>query len=140
MKYKYKKQIVTGALALSLLVGGSSIFAATPQDLGIKNTQQTYQKQNKGNKNSKVINKRKGNTVGTISAISDTGFTVEIKNIKTKAVSSVDVKTNTGTKYSKNGIVATTSDLAVGQKVIVIGTLDKTTNVITAKQVKIVIK
>ena len=138
MKYKYKKQIVTGALALSLLVGGSSIFAASPKDLGIKNPQPTYQRQNKGNKNLKVVNKGKRNIVGTISAISGVGFTVEIKNIKTKAVSSVDVKTNTGTKYSKNGIVANVADLTLGQKVVVIGALDKTTNVINAKQVKIV--
>ena len=44
---KYKQHIATGALAISLLVSGSSVFAATPQDLGIKNTQQVYQKQNK---------------------------------------------------------------------------------------------
>ena len=44
---KYKKQIATGALAISLLVGGSSVFAATPRDIGIKNVQQVYQKQAK---------------------------------------------------------------------------------------------
>jgi len=137
---KYKKQIATGALAISLLVGGSSVFAATPQDLGIKNVQSTYQKQSKNNKNLKVKNKVKSNVIGTIGAVNSNGFTVEIKNMKTKAVSSVDVKTDASTLYSKNGISTTVSDLVVGQKVIVAGDLDKTINIVTAKTVKIVTK
>ena len=130
---KYKKQIATGALAISLLVGGSSVFAATPQDLGIKNTQQVYQKANKTSK--KTLGKSK--TVGIVGSISGLGFTLEVKNLKNKTTSSIDVNTNTGTTYSKNGITATATDLALGQKVIVVGTLDKTTNIITAKTVKI---
>jgi hypothetical protein len=43
---KYKKQIATGVLAFSLLISGTNVFAATPQDLGIKNSQQAP-KQNK---------------------------------------------------------------------------------------------
>jgi archaellum component FlaF (FlaF/FlaG flagellin family) len=132
---KYKKQIATGALAISLLVGGTNIFAATPQDLGIKNVQQIYQKQNK---NLKAKNQGKTNTVGTISAFTNTGFTIEVTNIKTKVTSSIDITTNTLTVYSKNGIKATSADLAVEQKVIVSGNLDKTTNILTAKKVKIV--
>jgi len=134
---KYKRQIATGALAISLLVGGSNVFAATPQDLGIKKVQSTYQKQNKV---SKIKNTGKSNIVGTIGVINATGFTVEIKNLKTKVSSSVDVLTNTGTVYSKNGLKATVADLTVGQKVIVTGILDKTTNIVTAKTVKIIIK
>ncbi len=136
---KYKKQIATGALAISLLVSGSSVFAASPQDLGIKNVHSTYQKQNKNNKNLK--NRKmmgKNNIVGTIGALTATGFTVDVKNMKTKVASSVDVKTDTSTTYKKDGISATSLDLAVGQKVIVAGTLDKTTNILTAKTVKIV--
>lgn len=140
MKYKYKRQIVTGALALSFLVGGSSVFAATPQDLGIKRVQQTYQKQNKNNKTGLLKKKGNSNTTGTISAVNSTGFTLDIKNLKAKTTSSVDVRTDTSSTYSKNGIKATVSDLVVGQKVVVIGVLDKTTNIVTAKQVKIVIK
>ncbi len=136
---KYKKQIATGALAISLLVGGSSVFASSPQDIGIKNVQPTYQKQNKNEKNSNATNKANGSVVGTIGAITSTGFTVEVKDLKKKAVSEVSVTTNASTTYSKNGASATASDLAVGQKVIVSGNLDKTTNTITAKTVKIVI-
>jgi hypothetical protein len=137
---KYKKQIATGALALSLLVGGSSVFAATPQDLGIKKVQPIYQKQNKNSRTLKVKSIGKDNTVGTISAINDTGFIVDIKNLKAKTTSSVDVKTDASTMYSKNGVKTAVSDLTVGQKVIVIGTLDKTTNILSASQVKMVTK
>ena len=135
---KYKKQIATGALAFSLLIGGSSVFATTPQDLGIKKMQPSYQKQSKVNKN--VKGKKENNIIGTIGAINSnsTGFVVEIKNLKTKTTSSVDVSTNAKTIYTKNGMVSTVADLAVGEKVIVVGNLDKTTNIITAKTVKIV--
>lgn len=132
---KYKKHIATGALAISLLVGGSSVFAATPQDLGIKNSVQIYQKQNK---NSKIKKTGKSKEVGTISLINSTGFVVDVKNLKTQTTLSMDVMTNNETIYSQNGVIATTSDLSVGQKVIVVGTLDKTTNILTAKTVKIV--
>lgn len=135
---KYKKQIATGALAISLLVGGSSVFAATPQDLGIKNTHPTYQKQNKNPKIKKNIGK--SNIVGTVEAISGTGFTVNVKNMKNKTTSSIDVVTDSSTTYKKDGLNATIADLAVGQKVIVAGTLDKTTNILTAKTVKIITK
>jgi len=131
---KYKKQIATSALAISLLVGGSSVFAATPQDLGIKNVQKIYQKQN----NSKVKIKKQNNIIGVVYALTSTGFTINVKNLKTKVTSSVDVKTGISTIYTKNGMVANILDIISGQKVIVVGNLDKTTNTITAKTVKIV--
>jgi hypothetical protein len=135
---KYKKHIATGALAISLLVSGSSVFAETPQDLGIKSIQQTYQKQNKDGRNLRIKNKKRNNTVGIISAINDAGFTLEIKNMRKKSMLSVDVKTDSHTIYSKNGINIAASILAIGQKVIIVGNLDKTTNILTAKTVKIV--
>ena len=130
---KYKKHIATGVLAFSLLISGTNVCAATPQDLGIKNATQTQ----KQNKNSKVKKTGKSNLVGTVSSISSSGFMVDIKSKKTKTTSSVDVKTGTTTTYSKNGISANASDITIGQKVIVVGTLDKTTNILTAKSVKI---
>ena len=130
---KYKKHIATGVLAFSLLISGTNVFAATPQDLGIKNTNQVYQKTSKTSKT--ILGKSK--TVGIVGSISGLGFTLEVKNLKTKISSSMDVNTNSSTTYSKNGISATASSLATGQKVIVTGTLDKTTNIITAKTVKI---
>lgn len=136
---KYKKHIVTGALAISLLVGSYPVFASTPQDLGIKKIQQIYQKQKKNNKKLKIKNKGRESIVGTISMINNTGFIIEIKNIKTNVVSSTDVKTNNLTTYRKNGIKTTTSDLIVGEKVVIVGNLNKTSNTIIAKKVIIVI-
>jgi hypothetical protein len=130
---KYKRQLATGALAVSLLVGGSTIFAATPQDLGIKNGQAIYQKQNKSNKNI-----RRYSVVGIISTLNDTGFILEVKNKKTKGDSSIDVGINSETVFKKNGLPATKTDLAVGQKTIISGNLDEITNLITARTVKIV--
>jgi len=134
---KYKKQIATGALALALLVGGTNIFAASPQDLGIKNVGKVYQKQNKVNP--KGVG-QKNNTVGTVSALTSTGFTVSVKNMETKITSSVDIVTNVSTKYTKDGLKATAADIVVGQKVIVVGTFDSATNILTAKTVRIVTK
>ena len=136
---KYKKQLATGALALSLLVSGSTIYAATPQDLGVKNVSKTYQKANKVNPKTLGLSKQ-NNVVGAVEALTSTGFTVSITNMKTKAVSSVDIVTNTATTYKKDGINAVATDVLAGQKVIVGGMLDKTTNILTAKTVKIVTK
>ncbi len=132
---KYKKHIVTGALALSLLVGGSSVFAATPQDLGIKNVQSTA-KIKKTIKGAKHIKRHQ--TVGTISTITGDGFILEVKNKKTNVASSIDVKTDSMTLYSENGKDATSEMLVTGKKVIVSGAFDKATNTITAKRVKMV--
>lgn len=135
---KYKKHIATGALALSLLVSGSSVFAFTPQDLGIKDSQPTYQRHNK-NKSVPIRRRGKRETVGTVATISDAGFTLEVKNMKHKISSSVDVRTDKKTTYTKNGKVITISDLAIGQKVVVVGKFDKATNILTAQKVKLVI-
>ena len=140
---KYKKQIATSALAISLLVGGSPVFATTPEDLGIKNIQSIYQKQNRNSNNVKVRNKKRNNNsvVGTIGAINGTGFTVNIKNLKTKTAYSADVITGASTLYKKDGTSATARELSVGQKVMVAGIVagisDKATNILTAKIVKI---
>jgi hypothetical protein len=135
---KYKKQLATGALAFSLLVSGSTIYAATPQDLGIKNIG-NYQRHNK-EKDKNIKEQKKHNIVGTVGALSSTGFTVNVINIKMKVSSSQDIVTNATTIYKKDGLTALAADLVVGQKVIVSGDLDKTTNILTAKMVKIITK
>ncbi len=136
-KMKYKKQIATTALAISLLVGGTNVFAATPQDLGIKNITQSYQKQNKDK--GKEFRKQH-DVVGVVSVLTSTGFTLNVKNLKTKKTSSTDILTNSTTTYKKDGLKASETDLLVGQKVVVTGTLDTTTSIFTAKTVKIVTK
>ena len=132
-------------MAISLLVGGSPVFATTPEDLGIKNIQSIYQKQNRNSNNVKVRNKNKkrnnNSVVGTIGAINGSGFTVNIKNLKTKTAYSADVITGASTLYKKDGTSATARELSVGQKVMVAGIVagisDKATNILTAKIVKI---
>ncbi|MFA5934822.1 MAG: hypothetical protein WC827_02995 [Candidatus Paceibacterota bacterium] len=135
---KYKKQIATGVLTLSLLVGGSFVFAETLRDLGIKNFQFNYQKNNKDNK--KVKNIKRNNTIGIVSSINENGFILETKNIKNKEVSSIDIKTDASTIYNKNGLEAKASNLTTGQKVIITGTIDKTANTIIAQKIRIITK
>ena len=72
------------------------------------------------------------------SLISSSGFVIGVTNMKTKTISSVEIATSANTTYSKNGINTIESALNVGQKVIIAGNLDKTTNILTAKTVKIV--
>lgn len=133
---KYKKRIATGAVAFSFLVSGSNVFAATPQDLGIKNVQGVYQRQSRDK--GKLEFRKHNKIVGIVSVLTNTGFVMNIKNLKTKTVSSIDVITYNGTIYSENGIDVAVSSLFVGQKVVVVGSLDKATNVIDAETVKIV--
>lgn len=133
---KYKKQIASGAIALSLLVGGSNVFASTPRDLGIKKTEQSFQKHLKVINN--IKNKKSNSVVGIVSIINNSNFIIDIKNPKTKMTSSIDVTTNESTIYTKNGLRALASDLNVGQKIIVVGVLDRTANTVIAKHVKLV--
>lgn len=133
---KYKKHIVTGVLALSLLVGGTSVSAYTPQDLGIKNVERTHLKQNRNKE--KNLFRGAHPAVGTVFALTNTGFTLNVKNFKSKEIKALDIKTDASTKYTKNGVDATVSDLALNQKVIVFGELDKNTNILTAKEIRIV--
>ena len=136
---KYKKQIAVSALAISLLVGGSNVLAATPQDLGIKSSTVAQPKANKDAK-AKAKNTAKKTLVGTVGTISGNTFTVEVKNPKTKTMYSADVVTNASTVFTKDGAKAAFSDLAPNQKVVATGTLDKATNTLTAKMVKMVTK
>ena len=132
---KYKKHIATGALAFSLLISGSNVYANSPRDLGIKNVHQIYQRDLRSKKINPEL--KKHHAVGIVSVLNDTGFIINVKNLKAKTTSSVDVQISDATKYSKNGINAGRADLALGQKVIVLGNWDKTTNIITAKSVRI---
>jgi preprotein translocase subunit YajC len=137
---KYKRQIATGALAFSLLIGGSSsAMALTLQDQGIKNVfTQKQVKDYKNVKKTKTIS-TVSDMVGTVSALSNDGFTIETKNIKDGA-SSFDVHTNDSTVFSKRGKKALFTNLVLGQKVIVFGSLDGSDNILTAKKVKIFVK
>lgn len=134
---KYKKHIATGALAISLLVGGTPVLASSPQDLGIKNIQQNYQRQNRNPIARLGVGRHR--VVGVVAMINSNGFTLEVSNKKTNASSSIDVETNASTKYNQNGKTVSVSSLAVGQKVIIVGKLDRATNILKASRVGIVV-
>jgi hypothetical protein len=118
------------------LTGGPTVFASTPRDLGIKNVQTDYSKQ-RIDKNIKVKNSSNHKIIGTISTLSDTGFIVDVKS-KRGVAASAEVKTTDATVYTRNGMASTIADIVLGQKIIAVGTFDKTTNIIEAKQIKIV--
>ncbi len=140
---KYKKHITTGALALSLLIGGTTAFAEMPQDKTVQSGSTSFEarlhpKLKQVLKHKKELKGRQA--IGTVTALSSSGFTLETKNLKTKAVTSIDVKTLSTTTYSKDGATASFTDIAIGQKIIVRGEVDSTSHVVTASKVKIITK
>ena len=138
---KYKKHIATGVIALSLFVTGPSVYAATStnSDLIASSTVGSY---NQGNKQNKHLSKktRMKQLVGTISSINSAGFTAEVKSLKTGVATSIDVQTGTSTIYKKDGVISDASSLVVGQKVIVKGSKDSATNIVSATKVNVITK
>jgi hypothetical protein len=76
--------------------------------------------------------------VFVVSFLTNSGFILNVKNLKANTASSIDITTNASTVYEKDGISASALDLLVGQKVIVSGILDETANILNAKTIKIV--
>ncbi|MES2985803.1 MAG: hypothetical protein V4686_01590 [Patescibacteria group bacterium] len=141
---KYKQRIITGAFALTLLVGGTSsikTYAAT-------STGSSYATSTRNGalhmKDPNKIRSRVKHSVGTITAVSGTGFTFEVhhKHASTtkgvEKVISVDAQTTATTTIKKDGLAATFADLAVGQKVIVSGQIHAADLIINATKVDIV--
>ena len=71
-----------------------------------------------------------GGTVGTVSSVSNSGFTVE-----TSADQKVTIDETSATTYQKGTSPASASSLTTGESVLVLGTTDSTT--ITATQVTV---
>lgn len=146
---KYKKRIVTGAFALSLLVGGSSsvkIYADSVRSQsdvhGTSSRSGAVHFKNLKNARTKINHK-----VGTITAIGASGFTFEVihghhatSTATATKILSIDVTMSSSTVIRKDGALATIADLSLGQKVIVSGSVDATGHIITAKRVDIVTK
>ncbi len=142
---KYKQRIITGAFALTLLVGGTSSIkahaATNAQGLTFSTSTRNGALHFKDPNN---IRSKVKHTVGTITAISGTGFTFEVhhKHASTtkgiEKVISVDAQTTATTTIKKDGLAATFADLAVGQKVIVSGHLHTADQIINATKVDIV--
>lgn len=134
---KYKRRIVTGAIALSLLVG-TPTFATSAQHT---NSAHTNRSSEHPTRRTQFRNKA-NHVVGVVTGINGSVFTFETHTGKQKngvdiKTLSVDVHTNANTKFQKNGDNASLADLAVGQKVIVTGPIDATSQILTASKVKI---
>ncbi|MCX6755454.1 MAG: hypothetical protein NT068_02860 [Candidatus Nomurabacteria bacterium] len=132
---KYKKQITTSVLALSLLMVSSSAFAATnvvPQGATVNHVETK----------AKETTHAKTKVTGVVSVVSADGasFTVTVKNRKTNTTTSFDVQTTAATKFTKDGKLATMADVALNTKVIVSGKVDSTANTISANKVRLVTK
>lgn len=162
MKYKrkLKRRITSGALAITLFVGGSSsAYAAHIQ--GSAQTQsgaQTVgQHRMRGGQNGQThdflgLGLNHNRAIGEIVAVTSTGFTLEVHNPKhnskaqrgttgaAPAMVPFDIKTTASTIYQKDGAAATAVDIAVGQKAVVVGTIDSTAQIITAEKINIVTK
>ena len=76
--------------------------------------------------------------VFVVSFWTNSGFILNVKNLKANTTSSIDINTNASTEFEKDGVSSSALDLLVGQKVIVSGILDETANILNAKTVKIV--
>lgn len=145
---KYKKRIITGAFALSLLVGSSSVKTYA-ESVGIQTDVHSPHVKNGSLhfKNLKNARTKINHKVGVVTAIGASGFTFEVfhgahatSTASTTKILSIDVLTTASTTVKKDGADATLADLVVGQKVIVSGSVDATGHLIHAKKVDIVTK
>ncbi len=154
---KYKRRITSGALALTLFVGGgSSAYAAH-----IQGSTSTPAHSNVGSQRVRPgqagqaahfhgLGLNHNRATGTIVALTSTGFTLEIHKPKlgpkrgsstsTPEIVSFDIRTSSNTVYQKDGAAATAAGLAVGQKVVVVGTIDSTAQIVTATKVNVITK
>lgn len=139
---KYKQRIITGAFALTLLVGGTSSIKTYA---GTINSQGAYSSSHRnGAIHVKDPSKeRVKHTVGTITVVSGSGFSFEVHHkagVKkgVEKVISVDAETTASTTIKKDGLTASFADLAVGQKVIVSGQIHSADLILNATKVDIV--
>jgi hypothetical protein len=136
-----KKQVLAagGAAAVSLLMAVPA-FAATPSVTSNGNSSSSsvahtwkYAGWHAG------TNKKTPNAAfGKITAIN--GSTITLTHGSKTGKVSVTVTTTDATTYKNNGVADTSTDLAVGQRVIVMGTKDSTGNITDATSVNIMIR
>jgi hypothetical protein len=134
---KYKQRIMTGAIALSLLVGtpSSSVHASSYYPAsGITKTSHSTSRSTTSRR--PYISRKANHAVGTITGLNTAGFVFDT-HAASKALS-VDVQIQSDAVFTKDGLPATSADLAVGQKVIVSGPVDTTSQILRATKVNIV--
>lgn len=158
---KYKRRITSGALALTLFVGGSSAYAASTQGIGAVGlasaTAGTHipsgiRGGHRGLHDGAMgLGLNHNKVIGEVVAITSTGFTLEVHGPRShkgaRDASSTppvmvpfDIKTSAATVYQKDGATTTAAALAVGQKVIAVGTIDPASQIVTATRVNIITK
>ncbi len=156
---KYKRKITSGALALTLFVGGSSAYAANVQGPAAASVQPTHSFHSKAEAKSgqrsrhgaRGLGLNHNRVIGKVSAITSTGFTLEAHGPKPfhhdgiassthPEMVAFDIRTTGSTVYQKDGATSTVADLAVGQKVVVVGTIDSAAQVVSATKVNIITK
>ncbi len=134
---KYNRRILTGAIALSLLVGAPT-FAASSQHIHTHVTRSAEHASRRGGQ----FKQKANHVVGTVTGVNGTVITFITHAGKNKTDTeaktlSIDVQTSADTTFQKNGVVATLADVVVGQKIIVTGPVDAASQMITASKVKI---
>ncbi len=160
---KYKRKITSGALALTLFVGGSSAYAANIQGqpgTGISHNATQFFKSKgvnsdglragqRGRHGAKGLGFNHNRVIGEVIALTSAGFTLEAYGPKhlQRGEGSVstpppmvpfDIKTTSTTIYQKDGASSLPADLSVGQKVIVVGTIDPSAQIVMATKVNII--
>lgn len=76
---------------------------------------------------------------GTVAAINGTSFTITTHGRSKAATSSITytINTDSTTAITKAGVSATISDIAIGQRILAIGTIDKTALSVAATKINI---
>ena len=115
--------------------------------IGKEGSEQEEGSENSGQRNAeaKKIGMRRGPGIGgTVTTINGTSFTITMKGRGKMAPTSTPitytVNTDSNTIFMKDNTTSTISDLAIGQRIIASGTIDKTSLTVAATKISITTK
>lgn len=112
-----------------------------PMGLGHKNHASTTMPVRPFPKNASSTEYIRANfTLGNVTAVNGSSFTIEDRGHKGMATTTYTVMTDSATTFKKAGQSATLSDVTVGQFVMVAGAKNSSNNAITADGVNVVTK
>jgi len=136
-----KKVLVVSGTAAVFLIMAVPVFAdtATPTPAGQTLAHQFRKGSHKNIAGQHGMHQKLANaTFGTISNINGSVITLT-RNVR-EASSTVTVTTTDTTTYKKNGQPDVASDLAIGQRIVAMGTKDSSGNISNATSVNIFIR
>ena len=144
-QYKRTRIIASLAILSSLTLTGAAFAATTTPDItGIhsvlhatKNPDIKDRKQNRAKSGKKGVASSTPRFMGSITAVNGSVFSLQSKAWRTTATTTYTVNTTNSTVFMKDGSLDSLNDLAAGQSALVTGTLDTTTNIITATGVNV---